>query len=70
MLSNIHSSLSKVKVPHSTTEFLVKRATVMACINSRDELDARPLIDIALARSLGIHRRNIIFGKRTTAFRG
>ena len=32
----------------------------MACINSRDELDARPFSDRALARSLGIHRRNII----------
>ena len=60
VLSKIWYSLSKVKVPHSATKLLVKRATVMACIHSRDELDARPITDRALARSLGIHRRNII----------
>ncbi|MCO5587802.1 hypothetical protein L7F22_041754 [Adiantum nelumboides] len=51
---------AEVKVLHSATELLVKRATVMACIHSRDELNARPVTDRALARSLGIHRRNII----------
>ncbi|MCO5547485.1 hypothetical protein L7F22_000935 [Adiantum nelumboides] len=60
VFSNIRYSLSEVKVPHSATELLVKRATVMACIHSRDELDARLVTDRALARSLGIHRRNII----------
>ncbi|MCO5557394.1 hypothetical protein L7F22_010957 [Adiantum nelumboides] len=33
----------------------------MACINLRDKVDAPPFMDRALAKSLGIHKRNIGF---------
>lgn len=68
VFSNIRNTLSEVKVPHSAAEILFKRATVMACINSRDEVDTRLSFDRALARSLGLHRRNTGFAKARLRF--
>lgn len=58
LLSGVHNTLTQLKVPHSSSELFVKRASLTMILNNGDQRTT-PVNQSKIAAVLGVHRRNI-----------